>query len=288
MDLKLIKKQTVASFPKSIRAMSYNIRMAPNHEDDATENAWEHRLPKVRMIIEQYKPDIIGLQEVSLFQMNSLHISPYKMLGKYPSKPQESGLGILYLPQKLLLISNLHTIWLNEAQANSKASSWDGSSFERFVIYAKFKNLIDDTEFWFLTTHFDHMGQIARLESAKIVMDLADSLEAPAIVTGDFNTFPQLGGVELYHLLNTRSDLIRDSATMTDNIFGVKGSWMGWDYDPYKQRNGTCKYDYIFTHNNIKVLQHGIIDDRVWDNNFQKELYPSDHRPVISDLRFKN
>lgn len=292
---KLIVTQPVPSVSnlEAIRAMSYNIRMAPCVEDDVTENAWVYRLPKVNMIIERYKPDIIGLQEVSLFQMNSLQNSPfslpYKMLGKYPSrKPIESGLGIIYNSQKLLLISDLHTIWLNEAQMHSEGPAWDGSAYERYVIYAKFKNLIDGNEFWFMTTHFDHLGQKARQESAKIVMDLAEQLDAPAVVTGDFNCFPQLGGAELYQLLSTRSTRIKDSETITDKIFGVPGSWIGWDYDTYKQRNGYAKYDFIFTHNSIGVIQHVIIDDRVWDNYFQKMLYPSDHRPVLSDLKFKN
>lgn len=292
---KLIAKQPVAPMSnlEEIRTMSYNIRMAPCAEDDATENAWVHRLPKVNMIIELYKPDIIGLQEVSLFQMNTLQNCPfslpYKMLGKYPSrKPIELGLGIIYNSQKLLLISDLYTIWLNEVQTHSDGPAWDGSAYERYVIYAKFKNLIDGNEFWFMTTHFDHLGQKARQESAKIVMDLAGRVDAPAVVTGDFNCFPQLGGSELYQLLSTRSARIKDSETITNKIFGVPGSWIGWDYDTYKQREGYSKYDFIFTHDSIGVMQHGTIDDRVWDSYFQKMLYPSDHRPVLSDLKFKN
>ncbi len=197
---KLIVKQSVAPINnlKAIRVMSYNIRMAPYEEDNATENAWVYRLPKVHMIVERYKPDIVGLQEVSLVQMKSLQKSqfslPYKMLGKYPSRqPIESGLGIVYNSQKFRLISDLYTIWLNEAEIHSEGLAWDGSTYERYVIYAKFQNLIDGNEFWFMTTHFDHLGQKAREESAKIVMDLAERLDAPPIITGDFNCFPQLG-----------------------------------------------------------------------------------------------
>jgi endonuclease/exonuclease/phosphatase family metal-dependent hydrolase len=265
--------------------------MAPCSEDEGTENAWEYRLPKINMVIQYYKPDIIGLQEISLFQTNSLQNSSfdlcYKLLGKYPSrKPIESGLGIVYNLEKFSLISDLKTVWLNEVQSHSEGSAWDGSSYERFVIYAKFKNLIDDNEFWFITTHFDHVGQKAREESAKIVMDLAERLDAPVIVTGDFNCFPQQGGAKLYQLLIRHSTRIKDSKTIAKKVFGVPGSWIGWDYDFYKQRSGYSNYDFIFVQDSIEVIQHGIIDDCVWDDYFQKELYPSDHRPVLSDIKF--
>lgn len=289
----LIIKQSVTPLTnaETVRAMSYNIRMAPCLEDDGTENAWVYRLPKINGIFDQYTPDIIGVQEMSLNQMNSLknshHRVSYKFLGKCPTKkPIESGLGIIYNSQKLLLISELCTIWLNESQIQAEGPAWDGSSYERYAIYAKFRNLRTGNEFWFMTTHFDHLGVKARQESAKIVMGLAERLDAPAVITGDFNCFSQLGGEELYQLLRTYSRKIKDSADIAHVCFGVPGSWIGWDYDLYKQREGYVKYDFIFVHDTINVIQQGIIDDRVWDNHFQKELYPSDHRPVLSDLHF--
>lgn len=291
-NFRLIIKQPVAHITnhKIIRSMSYNIRMAPFAEDDNNENAWIHRLPKINMIFDQYQPDIIGIQEISDFQMcglqNREYLLAYKFIGRFPTKqPIESGLGIAYNTQKIHLISELHTIWLNESQTEVNAPAWDGSSYERYAIYAKFKNIETEQNFWFITTHFDHLGIKARQESAKIIMNLAESLDAPAIATGDFNCFPQLGGQELYQLLCTHSKKMKDSGTIADVIFGVPGSWMGWDYDMYKQRGKvTSKYDFIFVRNTIKVLQHGIIDDYVWDNQLHKALYPSDHRPVISDL----
>lgn len=287
----LIIKQLVAPTAdhKVIRAMSYNIRMAPCVEDDHTENAWVYRLPKIAMILNQYSPDIIGFQEMSKSQMQQLENSryhvTYKFIGRQPTRtPIESGLGIAYNSQKLLLVSQLQTIWLNELQDRPDAAAWDGSAYERYVIYAKFKSILTGYEFWFITTHFDHFGIIARQESAKIVMGLAGRLDAPVVITGDFNCFPQLGGLELYQLLCSHSKKIRDSEVVAGKVFGVPGSWIGWDYDPYRQREGYSKYDFIFVNEGIKVLQHGVIDDLVWDSLFQKELYPSDHRPVISDL----
>lgn len=290
-SLKLNVKQLVLPVkdPKSIRAMSYNIRMAPCAEDANTENSWDYRLPKVNMILNKYTPDIIGIQEVSSIQMRSLEESDYhvryKFVGKYPTKePIESGLGIIYNSEKLILLSKLHITWLNESQVKSGGPAWDGSSYERYVIYAKFKNIATGNDFWFMTTHFDHLGTKARQESAKIVMGIAEKLDAPTLITGDFNCFPQAGGQELYQTLSCGFETIKDSGKIAGSVFGVPGSWIGWDYDIYKQRKGYAKYDFIFVKGISKVLQHGIIDDQVWDSSFQKELYPSDHRPVLSDL----
>lgn len=289
--LKLNVKQSVLSLksPKSIRAMSYNIRMAPCTEDEMTENSWDYRLSKVNMIFNKYMPDIVGIQEVSLIQMRSLEEThyrlPYKFIGQYPTrKPIESGLGIIYNSQKLTLLSKLRTTWLNESQVKSEESAWDGSSYERYVIYAKFKNIATGKDFWFMTTHFDHLGTKARQESAKIVMNIAESLDAPTLITGDFNCFPQAGGKELYQTLSAGFKTIRDSGKVASSVFGVPGSWIGWDYDIYKQRKGYAKYDFIFVKGISQTFQHGIIDDQVWDSSFQKELYPSDHRPVLSDF----
>lgn len=289
--MRLIVKQRVnpLASPINIRAMSYNIRMAPCPEDEPTENAWIYRLPKIKLIFDRYNPDIIGLQEFSQVQTDSLkdlsYNLPYKFISRYPTRsPIEAGLGIVYNSAKIQLISDLNARWLNEVQLNSEGPAWDSSPYERYLIYAKFRNLSTGKDFWFITTHFDHLGMRARQESAKIVISLAENLDAPAIISGDFNCFPQLGGQELYEILSTHSSTIKDSGVTTSLSFGVPGSWIGWDYDIYKQKEGFAKYDFIFTHDAVKVLQHGIIDDTVWDDNFNKELYPSDHRPVISDL----
>lgn len=287
----LTVNQLVAPLPnaQALRIMSYNIRMAPCAEDDDTENAWRYRLPKINLIFTQYMPDIVGIQEVSSLQMHSLQNNPfdvnYAFIGKYPTNNLiESGLAFMYNTQKLLLVSDICTTWLNESQKQANAPAWDGSTYERYLIYAKFQHISTGRNFLFMTTHFDHLGMKARQESAKIIMSLAESLDAPAIITGDFNCFPQLGGQELYELLSTYATHIKDSQTLAATVFGVPGSWIGWDYDQYKQREGYAKYDFIFVHHTIKVLQHGIIDDQVWDDHFQKKLYPSDHRPVLSDI----
>lgn len=282
--MKLITHDTIApSTTDALRAMTYNIRMAPCLEDDTTENAWQHRLPKVSLILTTYRPDIMGLQEISAVQAATLCDSftqkyGYALCTRLPTKaPIESGLGIMYNTARVQQVSKLMVIWLNESGDTPHAPAWDGSDYERFIISAQFKDLKTGKLFWFATTHFDHLGQDARTHSAHIALDLVNRLNGPTLLTGDFNCFPQLGGAQLYQLLATSSPMVRDAQSNAQTTFGAPGSWIGWDYDPYKQKAGHATYDYIFIKKVSHVFQHGIIDDRIWDPTFNKELYPSDH-----------
>ena len=68
---------------------------------------------------------------------------------------------------------------------------WDAAC-ERVATWAVFKDKESEKEFFFLNTHLDHMGQIARHEGASLVLEQVKQLAGnlPVIVTGDFNAVP--------------------------------------------------------------------------------------------------
>ena len=291
-SMRLVVKQDVKPVGDelTLRVGTLNGRMAPIKEDDENENGWVHRCPKVVLVVQQYAPHILGLQEVSKMQMESLRkgLPQYEAIGRCPTrKPVESGLGILFNPKRIEQVSELKTVWLNEEKVVSDAKAWDGSNYERFIIYAQFKDVKTGKKFWLLTTHFDHMGVKARSESAKIVMDLAKELDGPVIATGDYNCFPKEGGPELYKLLCTHNPKMKDSRALAEHKFGIEGSWMGWSYDFFRKKEGDPPvfYDHIFVPEGTQVSQHGAIDDQVFDPKFGEELYPSDHRLVLADMK---
>lgn len=68
-------KETFLEMPKldndQLRVMSYNIRV--DHEaDQNTENKWEFRIDKVVSLIQNYNPDVIGLQEPNKSQIKDI------------------------------------------------------------------------------------------------------------------------------------------------------------------------------------------------------------------------
>jgi len=288
MTLRIGQKVAAVERPGVFRVMSYNIRIAPHIEDDHTCNAWRYRLPKILLILQQYQPDIVGLQEASVMQIKALsqctYAKSYTFLSCPPSPArQEVGLAIMYNTEVCELISPLYVEWFKMPPEGV----YDGSGQDRCILYAKFRRKDAGTVWWFMTTHFDHGGPAIRAASAAILMKVAAACDAPVIITGDFNCFPQARGAELYEFLAFSQPQITDSALRAQRVVGVTGSWMGWDYDQYRDRTKTFRYDHIFISKNASVFQYGALDDQIWDAALGLDLYPSDHRPVIIDMRWE-
>jgi endonuclease/exonuclease/phosphatase family metal-dependent hydrolase len=121
-------------------------------------------------------------------------------------------------------------------------------------------------------THFDHFGVKARLESAKILSQAADSLAGshPAIITGDFNSTSQDSPWEII----TKAGF-RDSRTISQTApAGPEYTFTGFDTNG-KPGN---RIDYIYLRNTKPVKSYIVEDDSF--NGF----YLSDHLPVLIKL----
>lgn len=126
-------------------------------------------------------------------------------------------------------------------------------------------------------THFDHIGDTARVESARLILRKINELARglPVIVCGDFNvtvkhrayrilTFPE----NEYVLADSRE------RTVTERM-GPDFSFVG--FDPQFQPKELI--DFIFTTLDIEVVSHMIFD-------FRKDgKFLSDHLPIIADLK---
>ena len=81
------------------------------------------------------------------------------------------------------------TFWLSETPDNPGSKSWD-SSLPRIATWVKLRDRNSgNREICFLNTHWDHRGNQARIESAKLIRKwIAEhAADIPTIVTGDLN-----------------------------------------------------------------------------------------------------
>ncbi|MBN2262855.1 MAG: endonuclease/exonuclease/phosphatase family protein, partial [Prolixibacteraceae bacterium] len=125
-----------------------------------------------------------------------------------------------------------------------------------------------------MNTHFDHQSELAREQSAKLIVQKIEQVnpqKLPVILMGDFNATPETLPISI--IKNKMHDALEISQTPHYGPLGTFNS-----FDPNKVIDG--RIDYVFLKGfEVKSIVH--IDDRRNDNYFV-----SDHLPVLVELNF--
>ncbi len=253
--------------------MTYNIRL--NVQSDG-ENWWENRKDKVAALMNYYEADFIGAQEVQFEQLVYLRsaLPDYSSIGVGRDDGKEQGefSCILFNQTKYKPVAQ-GTFWLS--QTPDKVSMGWNAVCNRVCTYGLFEHIKTKKKLWVFNTHFDHVGDTARMESAKLIMERIKELTAkqnyPVVFTGDFNSQPTDAPVQYIsqHLNNARmiSTMPSYGPVATWNAFKFHEVPKGW-------------IDHVFVSKTISVQKYAVITD-----SYDKK-YPSDHFPVLVHLTF--
>ena len=270
----VILTQITFSQTENIKVMTYNIRCG-FCEDSSDVNNWSKRKYLVAYLIKNHNPDLIGLQEAEMFQVNELieMLDEYDWYGVSREDGKEGGesTAILYRTKRFLP-EQKQTLWLSETPG-IVSKGWD-AMFKRTVTIIKLKDLVSLKEFYYLNTHLDHIGENARTESSKLLVNEIGkySTDYPVILTGDFNYTSTAEG---YKIITSK---LFDSkySSKTESVGGnITFNGFGNDIKPDN------KIDFIFVNDNVEVLNH------TTDTTTFNGLYPSDHFPVIAEILLK-
>lgn len=265
-----------------LRVMTYNIRFAGSADDEAN-NSWNSRKDLVAEVIRFNKADIFGLQEALHSQIIDLKNSfpKYDWVGVGREDGKEGGeySPIFFNTEKYKLIRT-STFWLSETP-DSVSKGWD-AAFKRVVTWAEFTFLSSGQKFFVFNTHFDHIGESARINSAKLILKKIKEISGdnPTILTGDFNT---KSDSPPYSILTNGIDgekrfYLNDAETVNSNIhYGSHITFNGFGNDIQPDN----KIDFIFVNDKVKVKEHGVISE-TFDGK-----YPSDHFPVIAEVEIE-
>lgn len=264
---------SVSEPPQDIDIMTFNVRI--NLVSDG-ENAWPNRKEMAASMIRFYEPDVFGVQEALEEQVSDLseRLLEYAWIGVGRDDGQQAGeyMAIFYLKHRFKLLKG-DTFWLSETP-QQPGLGWD-AAYIRVVTWAKFQDTQTGKTFFHFNTHFDNRGEVARQESAKLLLSRIQNIagETPVIVTGDFNTPPDS---EPYRIL-TGSDLLTDAKVKTESPHhGPSRTFNRFDLENLKTPEPPI--DYIFVSNQIRVLKHATLSD-TFDGYF-----PSDHMPVLATI----
>lgn len=172
-----------------LRVMTFNIRYA--NPDDGPDY-WDNRREAVVRMVEDVKPGVMGIQEGLEPQVAFLDsaLTGYSYVGVGRDDGHEAGeyAAVFYNDSLYAPVEDGH-FWLSETP-DSACLGWDAVCI-RIATWVKLQEKATGREFLVFNTHFDHIGVVARQESAKLLLsrvhEFGDSI--PTVIMGDFN-FP--------------------------------------------------------------------------------------------------
>ena len=251
-----------------LTVMTYNIRY--DSRDDG-QNRWENRRELLVNQVLFHQPDIMGTQEVLENQLRYLDraLEDYDYVGIGREGGDNGEFSALFYNDRKLRVEDSGTFWLSPTPGEV-STGWD-AALPRIVTWARFRRLDTRASFMAFNTHFDHVGEQARLESARLIVSSISRMNRdnlPVIVTGDLNLTPDTEAIGIL------TDYLDDSYAKSPVRLGPVGTFTGFDYDAPAER----RIDYVMVSEGVQVQRYAVLSDAV-DRRF-----PSDHFPVVAKV----
>ena len=171
-----------------LKVMQFNIKVG---------NDGFERAAALRGIIDKFKPDVIGFQEVNQTWYDALTGRVFKdgsYVGVYEGRDNGTeGTPCFYRADKYNLLDS-GTFWLSDTP-EKKASAFAGCNYPRIATWVKLENKKTGDVIVHVNTHLDNNGNNGasaankiREKQAAVLMDFITKLgDVPVILTGDFN-----------------------------------------------------------------------------------------------------
>ena len=286
-----------ASAPSdTLRVGTYNIRYMSG--DQETPNAWDARKDGLATLVRDLDLDIVGLQEVLAEQADFLtnSLPQYAMVGVHREDGKREGEAspVFYRKDRFDAIKS-GTFWLSETPDVPGSKSW-GTACTRVCSWAWLKDRATGKTLCFANTHTDHVSALARKEGMLLIIRRMREFAPPGtpiVFTGDHNCR------ETEEPAQAVSKLLKNA--LYESRSAPVGPWRtynGWRWredelsiadalrlppDVRNAPDGGCgsRIDYIYVSKGIEVAS---LATRT-DTRPGTDLYPSDHFPVVAEVR---
>lgn len=279
--------------PAEMNVATYNLRLS-NGGDSLAGNGWGQRAPFVAKLIQYHDFDIFGTQEGKHHQLEDLKamMPEYEYIGVGRDDGAQGGeyAAIFYKPERFELLDS-GNFWLS-TDTSRPNKGWDAACI-RVCTWGKFRDKESDKTFVYFNLHMDHVGVVARAESAKLILEKIKEFpeKLPVMLSGDFN----VDQTNESYLLLQNSGILADAYTTADFVYANNGTFNAFATDGYTDE----RIDHIFLSPEFKVKKYGVLTDTyrapaeetadtLDTSNFPKEVSlhkytarnPSDHFPV--------
>lgn len=260
---------------KELNILTFNIRF-DNPKDSP--NNWTNRKDLVASQLLFHDADVFGVQEALYHQLTDLKERMpgfvFEGTGRDDGKKAGEHSSIFYNTKRFELLGS-STFWLSLTPEVAGSKSWD-AAITRVVSWVKLKDKSSRKTFFFFNTHFDHVGKIARRESAALLLKAVDSIAGknPSIITGDFNSFPDDEPIKILTDKTNPTKFLDTKELSLSRHYGPSGTFNAFG----NKETDNKPIDYIFVKGNWRVQKHATLS-QTWGGRFS-----SDHFPVMAKL----
>lgn len=262
---------TEASFENDadVRIMSSNLLV---HYESWGGLPAKPRAKKFTEMLEVYKPDVVGVQELSdswFCCMNNNLPKGYKMLYPFSTGAFVRMTAMIYNADKLKLIES----------GNFKYEQGDNPRLRRLV-WAVFEVKDTGKRFAVTNTHFDllregqekEFAQIMKSQTAELidcVDNISEKFDCPVFSVGDFNTMEDTDDtkpIDIPEIYNSLADKLDDTKFISKNqICGTEQTWL------------YPSYDHIFMKGDAEINSFCLVS-----YDYLSDM--SDHYPIFADV----
>lgn len=260
-----------------IRVATSNVRY--NTSGDGR-NGWDFRKARLAAALNSLDADVIGTQEALYDQKVFLQkkLKDYKVVGvgREDGKKKGEHSAIFYNKKRFKAI-DCGNFWLSETP-DVPSKGWDAACI-RVASWAFLEEKATGKRFFFVNTHLDHVGVVARREGVSLLCRKAAEIGkgCPMVITGDFNFYldsddaAYLKNIGLLHAYDIAAEKKLQPAT-----------WHGYEdmEEHVKKVNHVIPQiiDYILINQGI-CSHYEIMEPKGPDGG-----YLSDHCPVFADI----
>jgi endonuclease/exonuclease/phosphatase family metal-dependent hydrolase len=270
--------QELLRIENPIRVVSYNVRF-DNPGD--RQHVWSNRSERVISILRLHQADIFCLQEPLLNQVEELEAAfpgfAWYGVGRDDGDKKGEFNPVFYNQSRFNLLDS-GTFWLSETPEVPGSTAWF-AKLPRIATWVKLIDRASGKQFFVFNTHLDHQSKQARENGAALILSRINEMtgDVPVVLAGDFNDNP---GTAAYNaILDAASPIQFFDARLSARYphHGPSFTFVGLDFMGVPGRI----IDYIFVSPDIVVDFHAYLIDN-WDG-----VYPSDHLPVLIEMKFK-
>lgn len=256
---------------KAFRACTFNVRYDAVGDD----HRWDDRKSRVVETVRSLDPDVLGVQEALAHQFDDLRTAlrgdgyEWHGVGRRDGDRAGEFVPVAWRADRFEALET-GAFWLSETPEEPSVG-WD-ADLPRVSTWVTLRDRTAEERLWFCNTHFDHAGERARLESARLLRcRAAERIEggATAVVTGDLNAPPESPP---YDALT--GGALADARSAATDVRGPAGTFHGFTGD-FGDR-----IDYVLVGPAGAVERYRALEPN-------DGAYRSDHVPVVATGRFE-